>query len=311
MGVEMAATCVNCGSEISGAAKFCAVCGTPVPRPEPPPVTVTPAASTGYAPPSHVNPFAATASPSHNPIGNVVLPEVRGSAPPPPADPPPRSANVSPLAVSNALAERGSFEAVLAKEGKKAPTPNPGGPVKKPGTQLMTNAPKRPDMAPKAEPPAEPKKPVARTVAMGFNPAAGAPWAKPSGSIPAPADTEPKPQSAVAPSGGAAPQSVLAGHPQSTAAPSGYAGQPSHPAGFPSGPGGWSWPQPAPAATPPAYGQSYPTPFGYAPGARVHVTWSNGQRYPATVSQVNGAQCLVVFPDGQQHWVEMQYLAPG
>ena len=66
---------------------------------------------------------------------------------------------------------------------------------------------------------------------------------------------------------------------------------------------------PAPAPQQPQAG--YPYPFSYAPGTRVHVTWSNGQRYPATVSQVTGAQCLVVFPDGQQHWVEMQYLSPG
>jgi hypothetical protein len=75
-------------------------------------------------------------------------------------------------------------------------------------------------------------------------------------------------------------------------------------------PGQWGVPQPpAPPAPPPAiHGGGYG--FGYAPGARVNVTWSNGQRYPATVSQVSGAQCLVVFPDGQQHWVEMQYLSP-
>jgi hypothetical protein len=43
----------------------------------------------------------------------------------------------------------------------------------------------------------------------------------------------------------------------------------------------------------------------------VHVTWSNGQRYPATIQQVAAGQCLVVFPDGQQHWVALQYVAPG
>ena len=60
-----------------------------------------------------------------------------------------------------------------------------------------------------------------------------------------------------------------------------------------------------PPPPPPVYG------FGYAPGARVTVTWSNGQRYPGTVQQVSGTSCLVVFPDGQHHWVEMQYIAPG
>jgi hypothetical protein len=63
--------------------------------------------------------------------------------------------------------------------------------------------------------------------------------------------------------------------------------------------GGWGAPPP-------------PAPFGgYAPGSRVHVTWSNGQRYPATIQQVAGGQCLVVFPDGQQHWVALQYVSPG
>jgi hypothetical protein len=62
-----------------------------------------------------------------------------------------------------------------------------------------------------------------------------------------------------------------------------------------------------PAQPPPGYGYG----FGYAPGSRVTVTWSNGQRYPGTVQQVSGTQCLVVFPDGQQHWIEMQYVAPG
>ena len=74
-------------------------------------------------------------------------------------------------------------------------------------------------------------------------------------------------------------------------------------------------PPPAPAVPPagplpqpPPYGFS--APFGYSPGSRVTVTWSNGQRYPGTVQQVSGSQCLVVFPDGQQHWVDMQYVAP-
>jgi hypothetical protein len=81
-----------------------------------------------------------------------------------------------------------------------------------------------------------------------------------------------------------------------------------YPQAAPPGPGGWGWNAQAPMAQPAA---PYPYAFGFAPGARVHVTWSNGQRYPATVNQVSGSQCLVVFPDGQQHWVEMQYLSPG
>jgi len=71
------------------------------------------------------------------------------------------------------------------------------------------------------------------------------------------------------------------------------------------------WPVPAPHVAPaPQAAGGYSYPFGYSPGSRVQVTWSNGQRYPATVSQVSGSQCLVVFPDGQQHWVEMMYISP-
>jgi len=65
--------------------------------------------------------------------------------------------------------------------------------------------------------------------------------------------------------------------------------------------------QPPQQQPPPAAGGYV---FGYVPGSRVTVTWSNGQRYPGTVQQVAGSQCLVVFPDGQHHWVEMQYVAP-
>jgi hypothetical protein len=84
------------------------------------------------------------------------------------------------------------------------------------------------------------------------------------------------------------------------------------------GPGQWGGAAPAAAAwgtpvnaSPPPGAAAHGYGFGYAPGARVNVTWSNGQRYPATVSQVSGSQVLVIFPDGQQHWVEMQYLTPG
>lgn len=76
-------------------------------------------------------------------------------------------------------------------------------------------------------------------------------------------------------------------------------------------PGAAGWGYPAHAMGQPPQAAAYPYSFGYMPGSRVQVTWSNGQRYPATVSQVSGSQCLVVFPDGQQHWVDMQYLSPG
>ncbi|HVJ88450.1 MAG TPA: hypothetical protein VM580_01525 [Labilithrix sp.] len=78
-----------------------------------------------------------------------------------------------------------------------------------------------------------------------------------------------------------------------------YAAQPA--------PGGWAW---RPPSSPPApQPNSFQYPFGYPPGTRVQVTWSNGQRYPATVTQVSGSQHFVVFPDGQRHWVDAQYLS--
>jgi hypothetical protein len=71
----------------------------------------------------------------------------------------------------------------------------------------------------------------------------------------------------------------------------------------------WGW-QGQPPQPPPQ--QGYPYGYGgYAPGARVQVTWANGQKYPATVQRVQGTQCLVVFPDGQQRWVDTTYLTPG
>jgi len=122
------------------------------------------------------------------------------------------------------------------------------------------------------------------------------------------------------------PQSAYASQAQGGYPQAGYGQQPPPQQNVPAGPGGWGWNsptpgpgQPMPQPMPPSMvGQPQAPqapyqyqPFGYSPGSRVHVTWSNGQRYPATVSQVSGSQCLVVFPDGQQHWVEMQYLSPG
>jgi hypothetical protein len=126
------------------------------------------------------------------------------------------------------------------------------------------------------------------------------------------------------PAAGQLPANVA--HPHSAAQPGsvggGYAAQPysaygQHPhAQVPQHPAARGWPQqpqqpqpPQPPQPPPQ--PAYPYPFGYTPGARVNVTWSNGQRYPAAIAQVSGSQCLVVFPDGQQHWVDMQYLTPG
>ena len=270
------ANCGKCGAELIGSGKFCATCGAPAPQPpvsEPAPNTMAGGAgapstaaaapqsvvNTGYDPPSHVNPFAATASPSHPQPSKYGPPPAPSSAvggaagapggaapassnPAAASDPsmsvaaksgsqPPASmsekSQVSPLAVSNAISQRNAFNeiggAAVAKAEQEAMAASSGSPVappvkKKPGTQLMTNAPSIPmakPLPPPGETPEPPaKKPVARTVAMGFNAANfPIPGAKPAASA-APAANPAPPQSVV----GGAPQSVL-GTPQSVGQP--------------------------------------------------------------------------------------------
>jgi hypothetical protein len=303
------AACTKCRAELIGTGKFCASCGAPVE----PAVVVAPTASE-----AQVNPFAATASPNH-PIGE------RQSAPPAAASRPPpgEGSPISPLAISNAIAERGAFEkAMESVEGRASAAAGPPAPsANKPGTRVMPNAPKHPS---KAEPPTSAastskKGSVPKTLAMEFQPGAE-PWAQPR--APGPRESELKPQSTLGkPSSKGtqgAPQSIAVGSapppPQSLIAqPQSVLGQPqSGPAAY--GAFSQAYGQPSASARswqhqPNAYPVSYP--FAYAPGMRVHVTWSNGQRYPATISQTTGTQCLVVFPDGQQHWVDAQYVSPG
>lgn len=286
------ANCAKCGAELIGSGRFCASCGAPAAAsPSSSQATdreigsATPLSSPALskAGEAHdadapIDPLAATASPASVAKVSVPLPSP-----------------VSPLAKSNI--ERETFEQIVgaaAKEIEQRPPsaapPPPAARPKKAGTQLMPNAPAwwrlEPGEAarlPASEAPPPPKKAPPRTVAMRHapNPAAA-----------------PAPQSAPV-----APQSAARSLPTPQApypAPVG-----AYPAQPPAAPAGWG--SRAPAAPPP---YPYPAPFGYAPGARVQVTWSNGQRYPATVSQVSGSQCLVVFPDGQQHWVDAQYLSP-
>lgn len=365
--------CASCGAPIPQAPSHDQAPNTVAPATTVGNVSIT--TSDSFEPASPVNPFAATASPNSPAslearaslaaaLSNLessaqklqeqsqaqpppaAQAETSNVAPtgsqPPPGEPPP----ISPLAVSNALSQRGAFQQALenakdmAAQSQAGQTPK----KKKPGTQLMQNAPSRP-VQPEAKSPAPPpaeappaKKAPPRTVAMNFNAmqGGGAPQSVAPG---AQSVLQPQPQSVVAPSG--APGSQIQRPPSSPNAfqPSGVqsVAQPSSgvqgpamgqpPAQHASAYGAPPYPQqqqapyPAPAAQPQSNwgwnAQTPPTPFqqpygfGFPPGARVHVTWSNGQRYPATVSQVSGTQCLVVFPDGQQHWVEMQYLAPG
>lgn len=318
--------CATCSAKLTGSGKFCAACGAPVPPPSADDSLRGPAAKAaeasspniviapgGYEPPSQVNPFATTASP-HSPLPRDAVPTdakpeaatpaktspspsgTEGSAPSP----------VSPLAMSNALSQRGSYQqlamAAMEKQRESSAGGLPG--AKKPGTEMMASAPTRPPPSlgdasgstpatPHSNAP-EPTSPHARTVAIPTShpPRVASQPGQPS----APYGTPPPMKPAFTPH--------PASHPQQTPhypAPSGYAHAPS-------GPGGWGW-NPPPVAQP--KGGASPYAYGYVPGARVQVTWSNGQRYPATVSQVTGTQCLVVFPDGQQHWVEMHYLSPG
>jgi hypothetical protein len=298
-------TCTKCRAELSGPAKFCASCGAPI--------VAAPVASASVkaaeSGPSlavadeAVNPFAATASPSSSVsiearahlsaalAGEAAKAEDAAQREPPLSRPPPADASpISPLATSSALSQRGAFQQVIesAKDKALLSRPSPAGSPaakKKPGTQLMQQAPPR---LPGSEPSPVAKKVAARTVAMGFRPAPQPPGGGAPPSVAAPSQAPPA--SVVRPS---QPAPAYPAYPQGDAAQAAWTGR-----SAPSSVGG--------AGAPFSYGAR-----AFAPGARVLVTWSNGQRYPATVTQATGTQCLVVFPDGQQRWVEMQYLSPG
>jgi len=281
------------------------------------------------APPiSQVNPFAQTAGP-----GSARLPSTDYG--PPPASVPPELASttpgvgdprvgphVSPLASSNVNSERGAFhtagadavaaaaaQAIERADAKNPPSTAPAAPVASapgadsgatkrgvPGTQMMPSMQvPRPSPASSASAASAPPRPAPRqdrTQLIAAIPSAKSPAVAAASAAPAaPAPAAPQPPPPAMPPSPAIPQ-----HHPYAATPYAHAPIPPHP-----------HPQ-APAPPPPG---AYAYGFGYAPGARVVVTWSNGQRYPGTVQQVSGAQCLVVFPDGQQHWIEMQYVAPG
>ena len=397
--------CAKCGAELIGSRKFCAACGTPAGDPR------SPAASTGQtpatsgkapggpgsdpasspasapgssgpsiqyapAPTSKVNPFAQTAGPAQT---------VRASdyGPPPaslsaelgtttPGVGNPHSApQVSPLAVSNALSQRGAFENAMTAGPAEAAAaavglfPVPAQPSSAPAqSSLRSGVPGTQLMPSMANPPSHGDAPA------GATPASGAPGpvgskrpdrtqllgAIPAGTIPRPGAPAPAPTPFPAPSSGiasavAAPgsapsasrQPVMQPMPQPVPPPMPVPQQPpvAAPQHFQAPGPPWNPPPPQPfpqhappapmpyAAAPyplqPSQPQQQPTAppmqgqppqaaggyvFGYVPGSRVTVTWSNGQRYPGTVQQVSGSQCLVVFPDGQHHWVDMQYVAP-
>lgn len=287
------ANCAKCSAELitttagSGASpKYCAACGAPVVQQ----ATSEPKPSAGGGPVSQVNPFAATASP----ISRAAEP-----------------------------ASQQATEQALAKAPTSVAPPAPPARPYKAGTQVMPRMPSRPISKPDEAPtsqeataaptPATPKKVPPRTVAMNF---AAMQRALQADALPA----QPAQPAGPRPGGDAG---------QPPMAPPGYpynaAPAPSQPPPAHMGQGGWGWgpgfapqphaaevgfrPTPQYAATPAPQPPMVQYPFGYGPGARVQVTWSNGQRYPAIVSQVSGTQCLVVFPDGQQHWVDMHYLS--
>src|SRR5687767_1546645 len=174
--------CAKCGAELIGARKFCAACGAPTdpsslkradpnnigsgpassPAPVPAPQASVP--STTYGPPivpggPAVNPFAATASPSSraavsaaygpppattaNPPSNAPGSHAGAPGAPGPLDGTAPVPPVSPLAVSNALSQRGAFQNAAGEKIPAPPASSPTGPnipapVKKaPGTQIM------------------------------------------------------------------------------------------------------------------------------------------------------------------------------
>ncbi len=369
--------CAKCGAELIGSQKFCAACGSPAGDPRSPAASTgqTPAASGkapgsapgssgpsmqyAPAPTSNVNPFAQTAGPANT---------VRASdyGPPPASIPadlgtttpgvgnPLSGPRVSPLAVSNALSQRGAFENAMTAGPEEAaaaavglfPAPSDGAQGSKrsavPGTQLMpsmANPPSHGDAPAGATPAGGPPASIAskrpdRTQLLGAIPAGTFP--RPGAPAPAPVPPSAPSSGVAAPAAGSAPsvsqqpvmqpvQPVIAQHPQQPLPPHFYP-LPSQnpPAPFPQPVSAPVAPAPMPYAAPSYLPPPQPTAppmqpqvqaaggyvFGYVPGSRVTVTWSNGQRYPGTVQQVSGSQCLVVFLDGQHHWVDMQYVAP-
>lgn len=160
---EPMANCPKCTAELGVGAKFCTGCGMPV---------LLGASEAEYAPPvSKVNPFATTASPNQPiaPPSDAELAKALSEAAAKAAVDP---AAVSPLAVSGAVSERGSFHQVAAsvKELRSPSAPPPAVDAqKKPGTQMMPGA---------------PNKVVQRTVAM--NASALAPSSNPTPSSASP-----------------------------------------------------------------------------------------------------------------------------
>jgi hypothetical protein len=133
------ANCARCSAELIGSARFCATCGAPV--------ATTPSGSREGSGIAHAS---QSAQPAASTTGDAK------EEPAPPRPPPGEGSQVSPLAVSNGLAERGAFQQALenAKDKARASvTPPAPAAAKKPGTQLMQHAPSRPLPRPD-EPPA-------------------------------------------------------------------------------------------------------------------------------------------------------------
>lgn len=287
----------------------------------------TPSPASPYGPPpgaAHDSSPRALSETETDPNALPVLPA--GASGAPSMDP---SSLVSPLAVSSIVGD-----GIEAAEAARRQVSEAKAAAKKPGTMLMPSAP-RPATPPVSapQPSAAPKR-QDRTHVMAAFPGAPVP------PKPTPPSTSKMP--AAPPASGSAPGSapgsaMAAAHAAAQAAstsgrgsapPSAYGPAHAPPSATPPWtqgaphPSAWGHPNampppppqppapppPPPGYAPPSYG--YPT-YGYPPGTRVLVTWSTGQRFPATVQQVTGTQCLVLFPDGQQHWVDMQYIAPG
>lgn len=316
--------CAKCGAELIGSRKFCAACGTPTVdlRGSGNPSSGTPDAY-GNAPISQVNPFAQTAMPGaqREKVDSMYGP------PPDPQNPqipavPSTASPVSPLAASNAVETRGAFitsggaQVAAARAAAIASVDATKRAAELPGTQAMPSMQRPPSQPPSALASTAPNpsggKKGGTQVMSSVDAAAlamrkahpgsgvGSPLSSPAASTgegPArqsPAVVAPSPAAPVAPIA-----QPVAPYPYAPSAVGPYVAPVLAPQQAPV-------PPPAPTGSP--FYPGYPS---YAPGSRVQVTWANGQRYPGTIHQLAGHQVLVVFPDGQQHWVDLQYVAPG
>jgi hypothetical protein len=318
--------CEKCGSELTGAKKFCTTCGSPVVPVRKELGSVDPFASTSqrgeqlepqsthksnYGPPPGSAAASSDSTGSVRPLSHndPVRPlshndPVRPLSHNDPVRPLSHNEPVRPLSHNSQVSPLASSHFVVDVPVQTASKPKP--PSLRSSTEQMEEVDATKISVGVSRPP-EPLQrfpssllpssiPPLRTAPS--EPPEGGPMSMPAMSMPVPIPHATAAAQAAPSRGAQAPAS-----PQSAITPQPVAQQPVQSAPYsaqvqPSAP--YSPQTPSPASAP-----------VLAPGARVWVRWANGQNYPGTVYQIHAGRCLVAFADGQQHWIEFAYLQPG